>query len=64
MEHKTSQVLKISCIFLVKQMNTADDYCHHQLTAMMIQETHMQGHGLHQLESSLGENYIIISPIT
>ena len=37
----------------MKQMNIADDFCHHQLTAMMIQETHMQGHGLHQLESSL-----------
>ena len=34
-------------------MNIADDFCHHQLTAMMIQETHMQGHGLHKLESSL-----------
>ena len=39
----------------VKQMNIADDFCHHQLTAMMIQETHMQGHGVHQLESSSGE---------
>ena len=39
----------------VKQMNIADDFCHHQLTAMMIQETHVQGHGLHQLESSSGE---------
>ena len=36
----------------VKQMNIADDFCHHQLTAMMIQETHMQGHGLHQVKSS------------
>ena len=25
----------------VKQMNIADDFCQHQLTAMMIQETHM-----------------------
>ena len=39
----------------VKQMNIADNFCHHQLTAMMIQETHMQGHGLHQLESLSGE---------
>ena len=36
-------------------MNIADDFCHHQPTAMMIQETHMQGHGPHQLESSSGE---------
>ena len=39
----------------VKQMNIADDFCHHQMTAMMIQETYVQGHGLHQLESSSGE---------
>ena len=47
----TCQVL----LHKVKQMNIADDFCQHQLTAMMIQETHMQGHGLHQLESSSGE---------
>ena len=39
----------------LKQMNIADDFCHHQLTAMMIQETHMQGQGLHQLESPSGQ---------
>ena len=39
----------------VKQMNIADDFCHHQLTVMMIQQTHMQRHGLHQLESSSEE---------
>ena len=30
----------------VKQMDIADDFCHHRLTGMMIQETHLQGHGL------------------
>ena len=47
----TCQVL----LYKVKQMNIADDLCQHQLTAMMIQETHMQEHRLHQLESSSGE---------
>ena len=32
-----------------KQMNTADDFCHHQLTAMVTQETHTQGHGMHEI---------------
>ena len=39
----------------MKQVNIADNFCHHQLTAMMIQETHIQGHGVHQLECSSGE---------
>ena len=32
-----------------KQMNIADDSCHHRLTAMVTQETHMQGHGIHEI---------------
>ena len=39
----------------VKQMNIADDFCHLQLIAMIIQETHTQGHGIHQLEPSSRE---------
>ena len=38
-----------------KQMNIADDFCHHQLTDMMIQETHMPGFEIHEIESSSGE---------
>ena len=47
----------------VKQMNVADEFYHHQLTAMIVQEIHMHGHGLHQVESSSGEKYIFIYPV-
>ena len=30
----------------------SSNFCHHQLTAMMIQEARMQGHGIHEIESS------------
>ena len=46
----------------VKQIDIADDFCHHQLTAMKIQESHIQGHGLHQLQSSSGEKLHLYFP--
>ena len=41
----------------VKQMNIADEFCHHQLTNCYVdpRNSYMQGHGLHLLESSSGE---------
>ena len=32
-----------------KQMNIADNSFHHQLTAMVTQETHTQGRGIHEI---------------
>ena len=36
-------------------MNISDDFCRHQLTAMMVQKTHIQGHGTYKVEFSSGE---------
>ena len=47
----------------VKQMNIADDFCQHRLNAMMIQETHMQGHDYISWNLHWEKNYIFISPI-
>lgn len=35
--------------------NPADNFCRHQLITLMIQETHMQRHGIHKIESSSEE---------
>ena len=43
-----------------KQMNIADNICHHQLTAVMIQETQMQWHRIDKIESSSGEKIHIL----
>jgi len=39
----------------VKQMNIADDLYYYDLTAMMIQETHIKENGLHEIKSLSGE---------
>ena len=39
----------------VKRMNIADDFIHFGLSAMMIQETHIKGNGIHELKTSSGE---------
>ena len=51
-------VRNLNCHWLlnkVKQMNIADHFCHHQLTTVVTQETHAQGHGIHKIEYSSGE---------
>ena len=46
-----------------KQMNIADSFCHHHLTAMMIQEKDIQKHRMHKKKSSSGKNCIYTSPV-
>ena len=37
-----------------KQTSIADDFIHHNLTAMMIQEMHLKSNGIHVLKTSDG----------
>ena len=46
-----------------KQMNIADSFCPHHLTAMMIQEKDIQKRWMHKKKSSSGKNCIYTSPV-
>ena len=38
----------------IKKSNLAEDFLHHKLTVMMIQETHIKGEGIYEIKSSNG----------
>ena len=44
-----------------KKFSLADDFLHHQITVMMLQETRITGQGVHKITSSNGTELILYS---